>query len=62
MNLPAHASTWFEEAGASFVAGMPAHFERLAWSAERLRDHQEQQLRWLLAAAMSGSAFQVDDG
>ena len=57
MNLPAHASTWFEDAGASFVAGMPAHFERLAWSAEQLRDHQEQQLRWLLAAAMSGSAF-----
>lgn len=36
---------------------MPAHFERLTWSAERLRGHQEQQLRRLLAAAMSGSAF-----
>ena len=57
MTRPTDAPSWFEEAGASFVAGMPAHFERLTWSAERLRDHQEQQLRRLLAAAMSGSAF-----
>jgi phenylacetate-CoA ligase len=52
-----HLPSWFEEAGASFVTGMPAHFERLTWDAERLRDYQEQQLRRLLAAAMRGSAF-----
>jgi phenylacetate-CoA ligase len=57
LTRPIDAPSWFEEAGASFVAGMPAHFERLTWSAERLRDHQEQQLRRLLAAAVSGSAF-----
>ena len=57
MNRPPHASSWFDEAGASFVAGMPAHFERLTWSTEQLRVHQEQQLRGLLAAATGGSAF-----
>lgn len=57
MTLSVRGSSWFEEAGESFVAGMPAHFERLTWSAEQLRNHQEQQLRQHLAAAISGSAF-----
>jgi len=57
MTRPIDAPTWFDEAGAAFVAGMPEHFERLTWSAERLRDHQEQQLRRLVVAAISGSAF-----
>jgi phenylacetate-CoA ligase len=38
-------------------AGMPAHFSRLGWRADQLRDWQRDRLRALLAASASRSAF-----
>jgi phenylacetate-coenzyme A ligase PaaK-like adenylate-forming protein len=42
---------------ADIFAGMPAHLDRLTWSADRLRDWQRDRLRALLAAAKRGSPF-----
>ncbi len=40
---------------ADIFAGMPAHFDRLTWSADRLHDWQRNRLRALLAVAMRRS-------
>jgi phenylacetate-coenzyme A ligase PaaK-like adenylate-forming protein len=42
---------------ADIFAGMPAHVDRLTWSADRLRDWQRDRLRATLAAAKRGSPF-----
>jgi len=42
---------------ADIFAGMPAHVDRLTWSADRLRDWQRERLRAALAAAKRGSPF-----
>ena len=42
---------------ADIFAGMPAHVDRLTWSADRLRDWQRERLRVALAAAKRGSPF-----
>jgi hypothetical protein len=42
---------------ADLFAALPAHFRRLGWTADRLRDWQRGRLRRLLAAAISRSAF-----
>lgn len=42
---------------ADIFAGMPAHLDRLTWSANRLRDWQGDRLRAILAAAKRGSPF-----
>jgi phenylacetate-coenzyme A ligase PaaK-like adenylate-forming protein len=42
---------------ADIFAGMPAHLDRLMWSASRLRDRQRDRLRATLAAAKGGSPF-----
>ncbi len=39
---------WFTAAQQRFVDVMPQHFDRLTWSAERLRAHQLDGLRLLL--------------
>jgi phenylacetate-CoA ligase len=42
---------------ADIFAGLPAHFARLEWTADRLRDWQRDRLRALLASAIKRSAF-----
>jgi phenylacetate-CoA ligase len=42
---------------ADIFAGLPAHFGRLSWSADRLHGWQRDRLRTLLACALSRSAF-----
>jgi phenylacetate-CoA ligase len=42
---------------ADLFAALPAHFERLGWAVDQLRDWQRGRLRRLLAAAISRSAF-----
>jgi phenylacetate-CoA ligase len=42
---------------ADIFAGLPAHFQRLGWSAAQLRDWQRDRLRRLLATAIEHSAF-----
>jgi phenylacetate-CoA ligase len=53
--------TGFEELRAHIqadvFAGLPAHFGRLTWPADRLRDWQRDRLRALLASAMKRSDF-----
>jgi phenylacetate-coenzyme A ligase PaaK-like adenylate-forming protein len=54
---PTTGTSWLDGACDAFVAGMPSQFERLTWSADRLRVHQHGQLQRLLTAAIEGSAF-----
>ena len=42
---------------ADIFAGLPAHFSRLTWSKDRLREWQRDRLRVLLATASTRSAF-----
>jgi phenylacetate-CoA ligase len=42
---------------ADISASLPAHFRRLGWAADQLRDWQRDRLRRLLTAAISRSAF-----
>jgi phenylacetate-coenzyme A ligase PaaK-like adenylate-forming protein len=42
---------------ADIFAGLPAHFSRLGWGADRLHSWQRDRLRALLACALSRSAF-----
>ncbi|MGD9700818.1 MAG: hypothetical protein AB7Q42_02585 [Acidimicrobiia bacterium] len=56
-SAPATGTSWLDGASDAFVAGMPSQFERLTWSADRLRVHQDEQLQRLLTSAIEGSAF-----
>jgi phenylacetate-CoA ligase len=42
---------------AGMFAALPAHFQRLSWPSDRLRDWQRDRLRRLLSAAISRSSF-----
>jgi phenylacetate-CoA ligase len=44
---------------AGVFAALPAHFRRLGWTADQLRDWQRDRLRCLLATAISRSAFHI---
>jgi phenylacetate-CoA ligase len=44
----------------AFLAGLPAHCERLGWTSEQLRAHQDRALQALLRVAVSHSPFHAD--
>lgn len=50
----------FEGARADFLRKLPEHFERLTWSAERIRTHQTTALRSLLRIALERSPFHAE--
>ncbi|MGH8998106.1 MAG: hypothetical protein ACRDY7_01800 [Acidimicrobiia bacterium] len=54
---PTRRTGWLDAAAAEFASGMPAHLDRLRWSPERIRMHQTERLRALLAAARGRSRF-----
>lgn len=54
---PVLTAPWHEVASDRFVRDMPGYIERLAWDAERLRDHQSRALAHLLRTAISKSPF-----
>lgn len=54
------AGGWLDEASSLFAAGLPDHFDRLRWSAERLHTHQTDQLRALLTTAIERSRFHAE--
>lgn len=53
----ARGTDWLDAAAAQFASGMPSHFDRLGWSPERIRTHQTERLRALLAVALGRSPY-----
>lgn len=57
MSPTATTLPWIEEASTRFVEIMPEHIERLSWTAEQLRAHQDRALADLVRTAATWSPF-----
>ena len=55
--IPTTTEPWLDSLRRRFVEVVPAHLERMTWSAEQVREHQERELRALLRCALERSPF-----